>query len=131
MNFFKERQQRGARSQKLQILKRRCLWTAPRLEFVFFSLSPLWRRLNRNENWTRRPLCVSRVVMFFGWLNLANILRKAGGHCVLKWGFTQTFPGNQDATLKLTSEIIFIKSVFLKPLSTTSKSISHTFLSMY
>ena len=22
------------------------------------------------------------------------------GHCVLKWGFTQTFPGNQDATLK-------------------------------
>ena len=21
-------------------------------------------------------------------------------HCVLKWGFTQTFPGNQDATLK-------------------------------
>ena len=23
-----------------------------------------------------------------------------GGHCVLKWGFMQTFPGNQDATLK-------------------------------
>ena len=23
-----------------------------------------------------------------------------GGHCVLKWDFTQTFPGNQDATLK-------------------------------
>ena len=23
------------------------------------------------------------------------------GHCVLKWGFTRTFPGNQDATLKL------------------------------
>ena len=23
-----------------------------------------------------------------------------GGHCVLQWGFTRTFPGNQDATLK-------------------------------
>ena len=23
-----------------------------------------------------------------------------GGHCVLKWGFMQIFPGNQDATLK-------------------------------
>ena len=23
-----------------------------------------------------------------------------GGHCVLKWGFTWTFPGDQDATLK-------------------------------
>jgi hypothetical protein len=22
------------------------------------------------------------------------------GHCVLKWGFTRTFPENQDATLK-------------------------------
>ena len=22
------------------------------------------------------------------------------GHCVLKWGFTLTFPGNQDATLQ-------------------------------
>ena len=23
------------------------------------------------------------------------------GHCVLKWGFTRTFPGNQDAIAKL------------------------------
>ena len=23
-----------------------------------------------------------------------------GGHCVLKWGFTWTFPRNQDATMK-------------------------------
>ena len=25
---------------------------------------------------------------------------RGGGHCLLKWGFTRTFPGNQDATLK-------------------------------
>ena len=23
------------------------------------------------------------------------------GHCVMKWGFTRTFPGNQDVTVKL------------------------------
>ena len=28
------------------------------------------------------------------------------GRCVLKWGFMRTFPGNQDATLKLMSELI-------------------------
>ena len=33
-----------------------------------------------------------------------------GGHYVLKWGFTQTFPGNQDATFKLIPELTFIKS---------------------
>ena len=32
-----------------------------------------------------------------------------GGHCVLKWGFTRTFPRNQDVTVKLKSELIFIK----------------------
>ena len=31
------------------------------------------------------------------------------GHCVLNCGFTVTFPGNQDATVKLKSEFIFIK----------------------
>ena len=32
-----------------------------------------------------------------------------GGHCMLKWGFTRTFHGNQDAALKNMSELIFIK----------------------
>ena len=31
------------------------------------------------------------------------------GHCVLKKGFTPTFPMNQDVTVKLKSELIFIK----------------------
>ena len=31
------------------------------------------------------------------------------GHCVLKWNFSQTFLGNQDATLKLMSELISIR----------------------
>ena len=31
------------------------------------------------------------------------------GHCVLKKGFTRTFPRNQDVTVKLKSELIFIK----------------------
>ena len=26
-----------------------------------------------------------------------------GGHCVLKWGLTRTFPRNQDVTVKLKS----------------------------
>jgi hypothetical protein len=30
-----------------------------------------------------------------------------GGHCVLKWGFTRTFSGNQDVTVKLKSELIY------------------------
>ena len=30
-----------------------------------------------------------------------GVARKFGlGHCVLKWGFPKTYPGNQDATLK-------------------------------
>ena len=33
--------------------------------------------------------------------NIDTRLDKGGGnHCVLKWGVMQTFPGNQDATLK-------------------------------
>jgi hypothetical protein len=32
-----------------------------------------------------------------------------GGHCVLKYGFTRTFPRNQEVTVKLRSELIFIK----------------------
>ena len=31
-----------------------------------------------------------------------------GGHCVMKWGFTRTFSGHQDATLKYMSELTFI-----------------------
>ena len=35
--------------------------------------------------------------------------RRVGeGHCVLKWGYTQTFPGNKDATVKSKSELILI-----------------------
>ena len=30
-------------------------------------------------------------------------------HCVFKWIFTRTFPRNQDVTLKLKSEVIFIQ----------------------
>ena len=29
-------------------------------------------------------------------------------HCVLKWGFTRTFPGNQDETLKKILVLTFI-----------------------
>ena len=32
---------------------------------------------------------------------------------MLKWGFTRTFPGNQDATLKYMSEITFIRFCFV------------------
>ena len=32
-----------------------------------------------------------------------------GGGCMFKWGFTWTFPGNQDATVKLKSGLILIK----------------------
>ena len=35
--------------------------------------------------------------------------RRRGGHCVLKWDFKQTFPGNQDATLEEMSKFIFIR----------------------
>ena len=35
------------------------------------------------------------------------------GHCVLKWGFTWTFPGNQDATKKKMSELTFISMLHL------------------
>ena len=41
--------------------------------------------------------------------------QRAGGHCVLKWGFMRTFHGNQDVTVKLKSELIFVKGVFSKP----------------
>ena len=39
-------------------------------------------------------------------------LKSGGGgtvNCVLKWGFMQTFPRNQDVTVKLKSELVFIK----------------------
>ena len=29
-----------------------------------------------------------------------RVWKSGGGHCVLIWGFTRTFPGNQDATLE-------------------------------
>ena len=32
-----------------------------------------------------------------------------GGHCVLKQGFTRSFPRIQDVTVKLKYELIFIK----------------------
>ena len=32
--------------------------------------------------------------------NMFNYQFERGEHCLLKWGFTRTFPGNQDATLK-------------------------------
>ena len=45
-------------------------------------------------------------------------------HCLLKWGFTRTFPGNQDETMKL--KFIFINSSsFWTPLPTSSQSVSH------
>ena len=31
-------------------------------------------------------------------INDVNVIE--GGTCVFKWGFSQTYPGNQDATLK-------------------------------
>ena len=40
-----------------------------------------------HENRERSKLCTGAYV-------------KGGGHCVLKWGFTRTFPRNQDTTLK-------------------------------
>ena len=40
-----------------------------------------------------------------------------GGHCVLKWSFTQTLPGNQDARVKKKSEPNLIRFwEFLKSL---------------
>ena len=33
-------------------------------------------------------------------ISLRPVGNRGQGYCVLKWGFTQTFPGNQDATLK-------------------------------
>ena len=33
-------------------------------------------------------------------IEVLSELRGGGWHCVLKWGFMRTFPGNQDATFK-------------------------------
>ena len=33
--------------------------------------------------------------------------KSGGGHCVLKWGFMRTFPGNQDGTLKYKILLVF------------------------
>ena len=40
---------------------------------------------------------------------LINIVCERPPHCVLKWGFTRTFPGKKDATLKQMSELTFIR----------------------
>ena len=34
---------------------------------------------------------------------------KGGGHCVLKWGFMRRYPRNQDVTVKLKCELIFLQ----------------------
>ena len=39
------------------------------------------------------------------WLTLSQ----PGGALFFEWGFTRTFPRNQDATVKLKSELISIK----------------------
>ena len=53
------------------------------------SENPLGTISNPNKSfWSTR-------FSFYSCLNL-----EGGGHCVLKWGFTWTFPGNQNATLK-------------------------------
>ena len=48
------------------------------------------------------------------------------GHCVLKQGFTQTFPRNQDVSVKLKSETIFIKFQYSFNVLTDPKSICST-----
>ena len=45
------------------------------------------------------------LIMFYLNLNLKD----AEGGCVLKQSFMRTFPRNQDVTVKLKSELIFIK----------------------
>ena len=40
---------------------------------------------------------ISQISLFF--VHILFCLRLVA-HCVLKWGFARTFPGNQDATLK-------------------------------
>ena len=46
-----------------------------------------------------------------------------GGHCVFKKGFMRTFLRNQDVTMKLKSELIFIKFQYF--FNVPSQSISH------
>ena len=40
---------------------------------------------------------------------VATVNEGEGGHCVLKFGFKRTFLRNLDRTVKLKSELIFIK----------------------
>ena len=68
------------------------------------------------DNYSRRLWETSKKKMNFAFDDDVVLLQSGlsepggpGGHCVLKWGFMWTFPGNQDATLKLKSELIFIK----------------------
>ena len=42
-------------------------------------------------------------------LLVRNMAKCGRGHCVLKSDFTRTFPGNQDVSVKLKSEVIFMK----------------------
>ena len=44
-------------------------------------------------------------------LHIEDLVRAVGtgGHCVLKYGFTQIFPRNQEVTVKLKSDLIVIK----------------------
>ena len=59
---------------------------------------------------------------------LAKIGERVGGwgHCVLKQGFTRTFPRNQDVTVKLKSELIFTKFQYSFNTLANSKPICFT-----
>ena len=86
-------------------------WSA----FWSFFCSPAFASRSAVKGWNGKrqshhklkTVCPFLAQVKFIMLN--PIWTESQGHCVLKYGFTQTFPTNQDVTLKLRSELIFIK----------------------
>ena len=65
------------------------------------NLEERLRAVGRFENPLGASINLEGIICSMVEIGLTDLPKfGAGAHCVLKWGFTRTFPGNQDATLK-------------------------------
>ena len=56
-----------------------------------------WTAWKSQGGWESKEVSIISPLVEMGLIDMPKSRR---GHFVLKWGFMQTFPGNQDATLK-------------------------------
>ena len=99
--------------------KPRKIFCQESLEGFRKKIRGLCRTIGRSEN-QRGEQVLSNLKPFEGFSILCLQKSRGQGHCVLKQGFTRTYPRNQDLTVKLKSELIFIRFQYF-----SIQSVSH------